>query len=312
MICNNCGVENKGDAGFCAHCGSPMEAHVAPQTGDEKKCPSCGFRNPRQSKFCGRCGVNLKAAQRAARVGRPIRKEKRNRKGYFDPVGKWHPAAVAVGLVAGCFVIVVGLQLFRNSLVIAPTAQVIETRSTDPKVEARVLAIAGRFICSCGSCGELPLDTCTCGTAIEERQFIRNAIQGGQDDGQIIAALKEAYGWMRPDSGSQTANGVSLAARKNPIPTPGLPSTRLAGNDSGPVGDDRFATAADREEIFSQFHCPCGQCGVDDLNTCTCTHPRGATEVKAFVDRRIAEKNATIAQLINEVESKYGNRIYQR
>lgn len=210
MNCNNCGVENREDAAFCAHCGSAMRSHAASQSGDVKKCPSCGFANPRQSKFCGRCGVNMKAIQHAVRAGRPIRKEKRNRKGYIDPVGRWHPAAVAVGLVGVCFVIVLGLQLFRNSVVPPPPAPIIETRSTDPKVETRVLTIAGRFICSCGSCGEQPLDTCTCGTAVEERGFIRNAIQAGQDDGQIIAALKAAYGRMKPDSGALAPNGAPL------------------------------------------------------------------------------------------------------
>lgn len=219
MNCSNCGVENRGDAAFCAHCGSAMPAHVASHSGDVKKCPSCGFANPRQSKFCARCGVNMKAVAHAAQHGTPIRKERGKRKGYFDPVGKWHPAAVAVGLVGVCFVIVLGLQLFRDSVVPTPPAPIIETRSTDSKVETRVLSIAGRFICSCGSCGEQPLDTCTCGTAVEERGFIRNAIQAGQDDGQIITAVRATYGWMKPDSGAPAPGAAPRGAQKNLIPT---------------------------------------------------------------------------------------------
>ena len=62
------------------------------------------------------------------------------------------------------------------------------------------------------------------------------------------------------------------------------------------------------KEVFSHFRCSCGQCGMDDLKACTCQHPRGAKEVKAFVERRIAEGKLTVARLIREVDEKYGGR----
>lgn len=74
------------------------------------------------------------------------------------------------------------------------------------------------------------------------------------------------------------------------------------------TGLSKIATAADRIEIFSRFKCPCGQCGIDELKDCGCAHPRGATEVKSFVDQKIAENKYTIAQITKQVEDKYGGK----
>jgi hypothetical protein len=69
-----------------------------------------------------------------------------------------------------------------------------------------------------------------------------------------------------------------------------------------------IGTAFDREEIFSQFRCPCGQCKIEELKDCSCDHPRGAKEVKAFVDRKIAEKKYTVAQIIVQRDNQCGGR----
>lgn len=188
------------------------------------------------------------------------------------------------------------------------TVPLIEQRSGDPELEARVLQIASKFICSCGTCGEQPLDICTCNRAVEERQFIRNNLQGGQSDEQIIAGLNSLFGWMKPEF---VARSDSLARPRSPSAKLTLPkqnrnplfsfATKVAVNN-------KIATTADRVEIFSHFTCACGQCSIDELKECECNHPRGAQEVKAFVDERIREAKYTVAQLISDVERKYGSR----
>jgi hypothetical protein len=74
------------------------------------------------------------------------------------------------------------------------------------------------------------------------------------------------------------------------------------------LGTSTVTTAADRIEIFSHFRCPCGQCGIEELKDCECNHPRGAMEVKAFVDAKIAAGKYTVAEVVNEVELKYGGK----
>lgn len=70
-----------------------------------------------------------------------------------------------------------------------------------------------------------------------------------------------------------------------------------------------IATADHKIQIFSKFFCPCGKCGVkDDLADCHCKHPHGAEEVKSFVDNLIAKHKYTVAQIVDQVDKKYGGR----
>jgi hypothetical protein len=259
----------------------------------------------------------------------PKKKEKR-----VDTRLKWHPGLVVLLIIGGAVALISIPYITGN-----PPGQksrpapVIEQRSNDPAIEAKVMEVASKFICSCGTCGEQPLDICTCNTAVQERQFIRGSLQGGQTVDQIIAAVNTTYGWMKPefaaryDSLSRSrpkngglANGLPEQTRQKESGQArrGAPSTKIkppTQDDSALlpilsriVGDHRIATAADRLEIFSHFKCPCGQCGIDELKDCSCNHPRGATEVKAFVDEKIRTGKFTVAQLITEVEIKYGGK----
>ncbi|MEW6509830.1 MAG: hypothetical protein AB1428_02600 [Bacteroidota bacterium] len=221
---------------------------------------------------------------------------------------KWHPGLVAIGLLAGVFVVILSVEPFVRKGP-SPQPRIVETRSSDSRLEAKVMDIASKFVCSCGSCGEQPLEICTCPTAIQERQFIRDAVQSGKENHQIVAAVNTTYGWLKPDSVAQQSDAVRTNGLRKALLPPATSPFSLADPVRVNGTEKKIAISADRDEIFSHFQCPCGQCGVDDLKTCSCTHPRGATEVKGFVDRRIAENNATVAQLVDEVEARYGHRV---
>ena len=220
----------------------------------------------------------------------------------------WHPVAVTLVILGGVFFLYIGLESINRSRQPQRPVPLVKARSNDAALEAKVTDVVSKFICSCGTCGEQPLETCTCNTAIQERQFIRSSLQSGQSAGQVIAAVNSNFGWMKPEFG---ARYDSLQRRNGQ-------STRLtvpAQKELGPLeatqtklGTSTVTTAADRIEIFSHFRCSCGQCWIEELKDCECNHPRGATEVKSFVDQKIAEKKHTIAQVIVQVEKKYGGR----
>jgi hypothetical protein len=325
MKCNNCGIENKDDAKFCANCGSELQRLEEPK--NTKTCFNCGFENTRDAKFCASCGVELRRHHPQQpqhphqHQKQPKKKEKR-----VDTRLKWHPAKVVLLIIGGVILFLSIPYITGNPPGRKQRPEpLIEQRSSDPKLEANVQAVASKFICSCGTCGEQPLDICTCNTAIQERQFIRNALQAGQTSDQVIAAVNTTFGWMKPEFvahyDSMARNSSSRAVNKgNAQNSPGKPtistklkvpmqpeSITLNSSQLKALGN-RIATAFDRDEIFSRFRCPCGQCGIDDLAKCTCDHPRGAKEVKAFVDQKISEQKYTVAQLIDQLDKQYGGR----
>jgi hypothetical protein len=204
--------------------------------------------------------------------------------------------------------IVVILQGFHDRRTPARLAPVFEAKSQDPKLEAGVIAIASKFICSCGSCGEKPLEICACERAIEERQFIRNALQTGKSADQIIAGVNATFGWMKPDSAGRSLSGMPALTNLPAVASSYRLLTSHVADTSQTPATDRIASSADRNEIFAHFRCACGQCGMDDLGACTCRHPHGATEVKAFVDNIIAGGKLSVAQVVKEVDQEYGGR----
>jgi cytochrome c-type biogenesis protein CcmH/NrfF len=217
-----------------------------------------------------------------------------------------------LGVLALLLVVGVGVFIYlispRSNNQQQAALPVIESRSGDPRVEAKVLEIASKFICSCGACGEKPLDTCACPKAAEERQFIRNSLQVGQTQEQVIAAVKATYGWMKPEFAAKDDSNAAVAAKLKP-PVIAKQTDAVLTKLASKVGSNaRLVTVADRVEVFSHFKCPCGQCGVEELKDCGCSHPRGATEVKAFVDQKIAEGKYALSQVIDLVDKQYGGR----
>ncbi|GEM_PF-684556 len=333
MTCRQCNTQNPDDARFCSNCGAELEQSAQPQK--TRECPHCGFENTREARYCANCGAHLRRQRPQPHHKEHHQYQQKKKEKRVDTRLRWHPAEVVVLIIGGVILLLTLPYLTGNP----PgrkqrPAPLIEQRSGDPKIEANVQAIASKFICSCGTCGEQPLDICTCDTAVREREFIRSSLQAGQSPNQVIAAVNTTFGWMKPEFAAQDDSLPRASANKSTRPNiasgKGIANNSYGSNrGNGPsmkikppapsdpalspilstiTNNQRIATAADRLEIFAQFKCPCGQCGIDELKDCSCNHPRGAKEVKAFIDEKISTGKFTVAQLITEVEMRYGGR----
>ncbi|MBI5473553.1 MAG: zinc ribbon domain-containing protein [Ignavibacteriae bacterium] len=299
MKCIECKTENSGGALFCAHCGANLEEpSSAPRL---LKCPICAAKNPENEKNCSACGAELRRHHHQKHQS-PKRTNGKHKTARF----KWAPATVSVVLITGVIGFIAIME-WRKEQPPAPPPPFVETKTNDATLEGKVLDVASKFICSCGTCGEKPLDTCTCDKAAEERQFIRNYLQTGQSPDQVIAAVMKTYGWLKPEFAAKYDSTSVVKAKLNS--TTATESQPIFSTLSAKKTDDnKIATRADAEKIFSHFRCPCGQCGMDELKDCTCKHPRGAIEVKSFAQTKIAEGKSTVAQIVDEIDAKYGGR----
>lgn len=293
MYCQECGKENQAGARYCSHCGTKLSL-------PRKVCSYCRRDNPEDARFCAHCGADLDVSAQEAPP--PIKRKAEKLKTRVMPGGRWSPAVVGLALIGGVLVLVFAMENFLSPEP-PPKQKLVEQKSNDPAVEAKVVEVASKFICGCGSCGEQPLDTCTCNAAIQERQFIRDYLSAGQTVEQVILAVNDSFGWMKPEYAPKYGG---LSSRLAP-PSQNLPEFGKVGSKSSPT-NSRIATPADRTEIFSYFECPCGQCGIDELKDCECSHPRGASEVKAFADEKILEGRLTVVQVVDLIEGKYGSR----
>ena len=159
-----------------------------------------------------------------------------------------------------------------------PEAQ-IESQSGNATVEAQVASIAGQFVCACGDCSGESLDKCTCNVAKKARQTIREFVQAGRSHGEIVASIDRTFGGLKSDPAHEQA-GLSTTA----------------------------STTALRADVLSHFRCPCGKCGMENLAECECEHPRGAKEVRAFLDKKLSAGVDSPDQLVAEIEKAYGGK----
>jgi len=193
MVCKKCGAENKADARSCVNCGT---AFANPEgLHSDKICPVCNSYVPYDSHFCTCCGADM-TKQHQAPSAQSKRMEKKKRRNEVGSKRLWNPAVVIVGIFIGGVLCIAGFKWLLSPN--APgTVSAGSVRSADPALEAKVQAIAAKFVCSCGSCDKLSLDTCTCKTAVEERQFIRSYLHQGQSVNQTIAAVKSTFDGLK-------------------------------------------------------------------------------------------------------------------
>ncbi|MEO8168939.1 MAG: cytochrome c-type biogenesis protein CcmH, partial [bacterium] len=265
------------------------------------------IENIANDKFCMACGAELRR-HHAKHHGHQSHQSKQNKKKgkYNARRFRWTPARVAVAVIVGVLGFISFMELgVKNEP--PPPQPFVETKTNDPKLEAKVMDVASKFICSCGTCGEKPLETCSCDKAAEERQLIRNYLQAGQTPEQVIGAVLNTYGWLKPEFAATYDSANSIKTRLNTTAA-NRPQDVFTPLEAKTNPAKKIAAITDSDEIYSHFRCPCGQCGMDELKDCTCKHPRGATEVKAFVQSKIAEGKYTIAQIMDELEAKYGSR----
>ncbi len=243
-------------------------------------CPKCGAESRRGATFCTACGGALKKAPHVQRQAT-----------FF---GRWSGKAVAVGGVA--LIIVVGLAVFI-SRGIGPDHVRSDEATSKPAARPISLAVRGvasKFLCSCGACGELELADCTCPTAVEGREFIDRELKQGTPEREIVKLVNSRYGHIKPQYASLVVEVPKKTSATSPAPA----------KPSGGI-----ATEADAPWITSQFICPCGQCQDHALSECDCKHPKGATEIKAFIQYKISQKRHTAEEIVKAMAGEYGHQI---
>ncbi len=288
MKCNNCGTENSNENKFCVSCGTELKNLKK----DHIYCGNCGSENNKESNYCDNCGSRLlkPGAGKAHHQNKSNQSRKnkrvRQRKLTFVDLWKENKAISVVGLLIIGFIIIQILPGEKTER--SNRGFTADNRSLAGFAGSRLNDLASKFICSCGSCGEQPLEVCTCPTAKEERAFIQSMINNNSSDAEIIKTVNNKYGWIKPQFRNLLNSGAASATANNA------------------VNVNVQAGVKDRNYIISQFECPCGQCGIDELIECGCDHPNGAKEVKGFIDQQIAVQKFTVKQIINNVNSRYG------
>lgn len=306
MNCNNCGAQVKDDDKFCTECGNKIEK----LSSDFITCTNCGKENQPSNKFCENCGNSLSRAKNddkhEQRNRKPVnskssktsphnrnkRKVNSKKLNFIDIIEQNKTVTVLILFIIGFGV----LQIFKTEEI--PQRNTFLNRQNATPTggigATRVDILASKFICSCGTCGELPLESCNCPTAVEEKNFIQQKINEKLSDNEIIAAVNAKFGWIKPQFAYLLSAADQNADKGN----------KNDGELIVPSG--KIATIVDRDYIIGQFKCACGQCGIDELLECNCNHIRGAKEVKAFIDKKIAEKKFTPEEIINIVNQVYG------
>ena len=208
--CPKCHTKNDGSAKFCSQCGSEL-----PDL-DQHVCKNCGFENPEDAKFCVSCGESLHTTGAKSQPPHSPAAQKRKTKPKPRVVPKKRGAKQQQNqktlnyIFAGIILIVV-IALYATiskKEVKTPEApvqaqQVYEHPTGDIALENKVYEIASKFACSCGSCGEESLDICSCPTAQRERQFIRDALQRGRSEEEVIIAVNTTYGYLKEEFQAQ-------------------------------------------------------------------------------------------------------------
>lgn len=315
MRCNKCGIDNSAENKFCINCGAELENQIRI---DKSICPSCGVQNLPSNNFCISCGEPLvdekPGYDRIALTQTDDHKKKNtNTKNNTIPQSQkskrelanktlgMRPLLIAIGVIAVSLLAVVALNsLFKKDV---DSQYPLETKSDNPLVEAEVYNIASKFVCSCGTCNEESLEVCKCGRAIEERQFIRDYVERNQKKGNTVYALASKYGFLK----SQFAGEFKQVDKSKIFETNQIiiPDNNLENIN---IGLNKTASVSDRVTIFSAFRCNCGKCGIDELKDCDCSHPKGAQEVKKFIDEKISSNKYTVQDVIELVNSKYGGK----
>ncbi|MHB8338381.1 MAG: cytochrome c-type biogenesis protein [Ignavibacteriaceae bacterium] len=173
------------------------------------KCKSCGFINDNRNKFCSNCGIELssgKSNQANAKQmlcfskGRHI-KDIHNLKTNMPNLKLlW----ITVGTVIVSILIAISFDLLFHKY---PNGREfpIGRKNSNPVIEAKVTDVASKFVCSCqtNECAYTSLESCACGTADKERQFIRTKLEKYGKPKDIIVELANKYGFLKSEFASK-------------------------------------------------------------------------------------------------------------
>lgn len=251
------------------------------------KCHECGYNNLNTAKFCSQCGHDLLSS----------RKQNSKKTQAKTSISKYSFLFV-IGILILLFIFIG----YNEKQTPKRGKSRIPTMGRDFLLERKVIEVASKFTCSCGSCGEESLETCVCAKAEEERNFIRHELNSGKSVSQAILSVEARYGYLKSEFVGKI-DGSQLDLN--------FPGQQENDNSSqkSESNYNKIASMEEREEVLSHFACPCGQCDKHELRDCNCQHPAGATEVKLFVDMEIKNGKHTVNELINLVDQKYRHKI---
>jgi cytochrome c-type biogenesis protein CcmH/NrfF len=282
--CPECDHNNLNTAKFCSKCGHDLSTDS--KSRKSQICNGCGQENHKKARFCRNCGEVLNRQRQKPQHKAKVKKSISNKQIRNNPPPTSSFFRYPLLLVIGGLILLFLFINYTDKEVPNQGYSPIQPTSQDFSLERKVMEVASKFTCSCGACGEEALETCTCGTAEQERNFIRQELRSSKSVTQAIAAVNTRYGHLKPEvAGKIERGGLNLdlsGQKQNDI------FSKISSSASG--SNIRTATDQDREEIYSHFECPCGQCGIPELLDCSCQHSKGATEVKLYVDSKIEDE----------------------
>ncbi len=173
------------------------------------KCKSCGFDNDDNNKFCSNCGSELNSLKIKTAKAKPKfypgkKKNNRNIHSLKSNTPNLKPLWITVGVIIVSIFIAISFDLVFHKY---PNGErsALETKSSNPVVEAQVNTIASKFVCSCGTteCNFTSLESCTCNTAAEERQLIRTKLEKNEKPDDIVVDLANKYGFLKSEFASK-------------------------------------------------------------------------------------------------------------
>lgn len=311
MICNTCGTNNSPGNKFCSNCGEEL---VAANNSALNVCTHCGAENDRDNSFCITCGKKISTEfdknehsdqhnrnykQNRKEISKQVLNNNKKSRRQFNSSNSLKTLWIIVGAVIVTVLILISFDLIFKS---DPDKTPIGTIGSNPVVEAKVLEVASKFICSCGTCNEELLELCKCPVAVEERQFIRNYVEKNTSTNEVVIAVTNKYGWLEAEFASTFKVDPSRVWHPNKL----IGSENL--NNSNFNKPNIKATVTDKYTIYSAFNCPCRQCTIDELKDCNCPHPNGAKEVKRFIDNKLNENRYTVNEIIDLVAQTYGGK----
>ncbi len=201
MNCKECGSVIKAGNKFCANCGA--EISLQNSTSEYVVCGNCHHQNLKTDRFCSQCGQPLATRPHSRKKRKQMTKGKKTtveqqRSGF----SKTLPVAFGIIIIFVIYAVIV----FNKSKEPPAENSIMELKSENLSLEAKVLEVASKFNCSCGSCGITPLETCSCPTAIAERNFIRAELRKGNDAESVTKTMMSVYGHPK----SELAPGDSV------------------------------------------------------------------------------------------------------
>jgi|GEM_PF-2917962 len=195
MKCKNCGEELYRGEKFCHNCGTKIEtAH--------NFCVNCGSKLEIKDKFCSTCGHpvelgDFELSENIQKISKPRKIKYRSAYSFQnDKIVK-----IIFTSVISFVVLVLLIYFYANygAKKQKVSSSKVASVNVSSEVEAKVYEVSSKFTCGCGQCGNLPLETCDCTYAIQEKNFIRERLLKGETVDDVIITVNQTYGNIKPE-----------------------------------------------------------------------------------------------------------------